>query len=152
MKKILLGLIVVLIMIGAGYWWTNQEKGTRPIETHTGDLTKEDAIEDLNEFLDDHDEEFVILSLTLDGKMAKQLADGILHSPIVPFQAQDPDDSTKTIQYILRLREDGVREFVFDEESGKFEGVFRIFKQTTPNGEYHINLIVISPSEYKKSL
>ena len=146
MKKIVIFLTLVLIMISA---WHLMQKD-KGLDGYRGDVTSAQGVTSLNHFLYSKDKKFVILSIMIDDAMLKEIQESMKQTPNIVFHVKDPTNSTKKIAYIIRTREDSRKEFILDMKGRKIEGVFKVHHQITPKGEARINLIAISPSEFKK--
>ncbi len=146
-KKILLWIAIALIMIVFVYQFMLDKE----FDAHEGALTSSEKIASLNKFLYSHDKKFVTLSIMIDDKMLKEIEESMKHSPNVLFHAQDPENVDKKIRYIIRLREDSRKEFILDKKARVIKGVFKTYRQVTPQGESIINLIAINPAVLKKT-
>ena len=142
MKKILLFVILIMIVVVAlMYHYFGDIAGFK------GDMNSPQTVQELNTFLEAHEEEYVVLSLKLSETMRKQLSEGIKKSPTVLFTAADPDNPTKRINYLLKQLEGGKRLFIFDEKEGTFEGLFQTYKETTAQGKSFTYLIPTNPAD-----
>ncbi len=140
MKKLLLGVGIIVIMITATFFYL-QKRGLQSFE---GALKTKEEVKAFNHFIYAHDKEFVILSLKLDKIRQKEIVEGMKNSPNIAFTLPENNHTT----YIIRSREAGRKEFIF--KNGKLEGLFKTVVQKRGDGRETINLIAITPSEFKK--
>ena len=144
MKKILFFVLLIMIVVGGlMYKFFGDISGVQ-VNLNT---PKDAKI--LQTFIQAHDEEYVVLSLTLTPKMAKAFAEGLKKSPEVLLLVPDVEHNTST-NYVIKQEEGGKRQFVFDEARGKLEGLFHNYKRTTVAGETFIYLLPTNPTKLKR--
>ncbi len=108
-----------------------------------------DAVEDFREFLYENKGKFVHLSVILSTNMKSNVLRGMDKDGRIIFEAPDNRDQNKKIKYLIRLPDDGRRDFSFDQKSGKLEGYFKTFRRRDKNGIPIINLVPINPKYIK---
>ena len=136
MKKIVIFVLVMLVLAA-----TLMYKYFGDIKGFQGDLNHP-----AKAFIADHDQEYVVLSLMLSSSMNKELALGLKKSPsvLLPLTKKHADTL-----YVLQQSEGGKREFIFDENSGKLQGLFHVEKRQIDQGQTYIFLSPINPKKIK---
>ena len=146
MKKILV--VFVLIMIAGAFL---MYKFFGDVGSYQGDLSSPQEVKALKTFIDTHDDEHIVLSLTLTEKMAKEFAEGMKKSPSVLLAVPNPDNESIMSNYVIQQMEGGKQEFIFDEKSRILEGLFKNTKKVTANGKVFIYLQPMNPAKLKEN-
>ncbi len=141
MKKIVIFVLVMLVLAA-----TLMYKYFGDIKGFQGDLNHPAKVQELKSFIADHDQEYVVLSLMLSSSMNKELALGLKKSPSVLLPLTKKHEDTL---YVLQQSEGGKREFIFDENSGKLQGLFHVEKRQIDQGQTYIFLSPINPKKIK---
>ncbi len=151
--------IIFLIIISffgvSGYLY--YQKNKEGIQTFDSSLivegTKEvdtEAVDDLKDFLYENKGKFVHLSVILSSDMKNNILKGMDRDGRIIFEAPDGEDKSKKIKYLIRLPDDGRKNFLFDKLSGKLDGYFKTFRRVDKRGNPIINLVPINPKYLTK--
>jgi hypothetical protein len=119
------------------------------IKTFDKELDNTKTKEQFKDFLYKNQGKFVHLSITLLDDMKNEVIKGMDAENRINFNVPDKKDSTKIIRYMIKLPDDGHRDFSFDIESGKLDGIFKTFKREDLDGNPIINLVPINPKWLK---
>ncbi len=110
-----------------------------------------DVVHELKDFLYENKGKFVHLSVVLSPDMKNDVLKGMDRDGRIIFEAPDGEDQNKKIKYLIRLPDDGKRDFLFDEVKGKIDGYFKTFRRVDKRGISIINLVPINPKFLNKS-
>ena len=99
--------------------------------------------QELQGFLYENRGKFVKLSVSLCDDMVKNILDGTDEENKITFRAIDIENPTREVKYLIRLLDDGRRDFDFNKNSGRLSGYFKTYKRVAPDGSSIINLVPI---------
>ena len=141
-KNLTIVFFILLALFGVLYYFYDKELHKDEIKSFEASVSKEDS-EDFQDFLYENRGKFVKLSVTLSHNMVQEILRGMDEDNRIIFRATDMEDESKTIQYIIRLLDDGRRNFSFDRTTGKLSGFFKTNRRVSPEGSPIVNLIPI---------
>jgi len=147
MKKLIWALFSILIMIAVAFMIMDTMYGSIP--GFQGDLNSQKELKKFNTFLRENKDAYVVLSVDLTETMKEELTTGIKKNPTVLLTRENPLDANKPFNYVIKQLEGGNKEFVFDEHSGKLEGLFKNYKEETVNGKVYTYLVPTNPKKLK---
>ncbi len=100
--------------------------------------------QELQGFLYENRGKFVKLSVALSNDMVKSILNGTDNENKITFKAIDIEDPAKEVKYLIRLLDDGRKDFDFDQNTGRLSGYFKTYKRVASDGSPVITLIPIS--------
>ncbi len=134
-KKFLL-VFPILVFVGGLYLFLTKEN----IEQFEQKVTKQSS-KDLQNFLYENHDKFVKLAITLSPKIVNTIKRGTIEDNKIEFIAPDANNPKQKIKYRIRLLDDGLVHFDFDENKGRISGDFITYKGLAPDGSPIVNLI-----------
>jgi len=141
-KYLITGFFILFAVFGASYYIYDKEIHKDEIKSFEDTVSKEDS-EDFQDFLYENRGKFVKLSVTLSPSMVKEVSRGMDKDNRIIFTALDMEDENKKVRYMIRLLDDGRRDFSFDKITGKLSGFFKTNRRVSPDGSPIVNLIPI---------
>ncbi len=144
MNKIIITLLL-LLGLSVSYYFYDKKLHKDDVKTFENKISKIDS-EDFKDFLYENKGRFVKLSITLSNEMVQDILKGADKDGRIIFTAIDGENRDKKIQYLIRLPDNGKRDFSFDEKSGKLSGYFKTYRRVSHiDGSSMINLVPIPP-------
>ncbi len=134
-KKFLL-VFPILVFVGGLYLFLTKEN----IEQFEQSVTKQSS-KDLQNFLYENHDKFVKLAITLSPKIANTIKRGTIEDNKIEFTAPDANNLKQKIKYRIRLLDDGLVHFDFDENKGRINGDFITYRGVASDGSPIVNLI-----------
>ncbi len=134
-KKFLLA-FPILVFVGGLYLFLTKEN----IEKFEQKVTKQSS-KDLQNFLYENHEKFVKLSITLSPDIAQNIKRGSVEDNKIEFTAPDANNPNQKVKYRIRLLDDGLIRFGFDESKGRISGDFITYRGLASDGSPIVNLI-----------
>ncbi len=134
-KKFLL-VFPILVFVGGLYLFLTKEN----IEQFEQSVTKQSS-KDLQNFLYENHDKFVKLAITLSPKIANTIKRGTIEDNKIEFTAPDANNLKQKIKYRIRLLDDGLVHFDFDENKGRISGDFITYRGVASDGSPVVNLI-----------
>ena len=142
---------ILLIVFGVLYYFYDKQLHQDDIQGYEATITTSDS-EDFQDFLYENKGKFVKLSVILAPEMIKEMLKGMDMDNRIIFTAIDGENRDQKIQYMIRLLDDGRRDFKFDETTGKLSGYFKTARRVSPDGAPIINLVPIPPNLLPKQI
>ncbi len=133
-------LAVVVTLVGTFMLYYDFHKDD--VKSYQAVLTQ-NSVDEFSEFLYENRGKFVHLSIVLNKKMKEDVLKGIDKDARIVFKAPASQNEKKLVTYMIRLPDDGRRDFSFDTKSGKLEGYFRTYKRKAQDSTTLINLVPI---------
>jgi len=143
-KKIIFLLVLAIIVFAGGYFAKEYFKDR--LDAYRADLSLKSKSKQLSNFFIKHDKESVYVELVLTDKQNDEFNQSIQNSPNFHIKSL----SNKKFEYIFHIREDGKREFVYDDKTKELKGIFMPHIQKTEDDITIINLLPLTPNEVKK--
>ncbi len=144
-QKILTAVFLLLLTIfGILYFFYSKQYTDDSIKGYEASLTTDS--EGFQSFLYENKGKFVKLSVVLSSDMIQDILKGMDKDNRIIFTASDGENQDQLIQYMIRLPDDGRRNFEFDQVSGKLSGYFKTYRRVATNGSPIINLVPIPPN------
>ncbi len=136
--------IVIVSIIAVGLFVIRHYVSNK-IPTLQVDLgTKKGALV-LREFLKSHDRESVFIDVTLRPKQNRAFARDLNQSNRITIQ----DNLDPHLSYRFLVREDGKREFVYDEKKANLKAVVMVYLHHAKQKNQIIELNILSPADIK---
>ncbi len=142
---------VLLATLGVLYFFYDKQLHQNDIKGYEAAITASDS-EDFQDFLYENKGKFVKLIVTLAPEMIKEMLKGMDRDNRIIFTAIDGENRDQKIQYMIRLLDDGRRNFEFDEITGKLSGYFKTARRISPDGSPIVNLVPIPPNLLPKEI
>ncbi len=151
-QKILTVVFLLLFAtLGILYFFYDQQLHQNDIKGFEAPILTSDS-EDFQDFLYENKGKFVKLSVILSPEMIKEVLKGMDVDSRIIFTAIDGENEDQLIQYMIRLPDDGRRNFQFDKTTGQLSGYFKTYRRVSVDGSPIINLVPIPPNLLTKQV
>jgi hypothetical protein len=141
-KNLTIIFFTLLILFGVLYYFYDKDLNKDGIKSFESSVSKKDS-EDFQDFLYENRGKFVKLSVILSQDMVREVLKGMDEENRIIFRAMDMEDESRTIQYMIRVLDNGKLNFSFDKTTGKLSGFFKTNRRISPDGSPIVNLIPI---------
>ncbi len=139
-----LSFVLVVLTLG-GIYLLYSKIHKNDVHTYQAVLAHNNT-EEFSEFLYENRDKFVHLSIVLSESMKQDVIKGMDQDGRIIFHAPRSNTDKTLTKYLIRLPDDGRRDFSFDQTSGKLEGYFKTYKRKDSDGCVLINLVPINPA------
>jgi hypothetical protein len=143
--------LTLLAVLGVLYFFYDKQLHQDDIKGFEAAISTSDS-EDFQDFLYENKGKFVKLSVILAPEMVNNMLKGMDVDGRIVFTAIDGENQDQLIQYMIRLPDDGRRNFQFDKATGRLSGYFKTYRRVSVDGSPIINLVPISPTLLEKQI